>query len=101
MTLVSVDLQHALMPIFQTGSEKEQALLWRVEQEPLLLFDAVSQDLLGLVSHLNELFPASDHEIISSLKYLAGQSVTDDRSIIEGPIAPPEVFADDVGSAHE
>lgn len=98
MSLVSQKLQHALAPLFETGSEAEQALMRRMEQEPVLLFDAVTQDLLGQFPHINEAFPVSDDEIGAVLRHLSGQAVAGPRVQHEGPKATPQSnFADDIG----
>lgn len=98
MSLVSPELQRALAPLFETGSEAEQALLRRMEQEPLLLFDAVTQDLLGQFPHINEAFPVSDDEISATLRHLSGQQVERQPLEQEGPKATPQAsFTDDIG----
>lgn len=100
MSLVSIELQHALAPLFEIGSEAEQALLRRMEQEPLLLFDAVTQDLLGQFPHINEAFPVSDDDIVAILRHLSGQVVERSHVQNEGPKATPQSnFADDIGGA--
>lgn len=95
MSLVSEELQNALFPLFETGSEAEQALLWRVEQEPLLLFDAVTQDLLGQFPHINEAFPMSDNQIISMIEHLSGHSIAVETPNCTGPRATQIGFTSD------
>lgn len=77
LSVVSRQVQEGLAPIYSNGHAQEDhgELVVRMAHEPIIMFNAATQELLSQFPHIVEMFPLEDDAILHILDGLNGVDV--------------------------